>query len=460
MNKSVNISKPLMWLMVLLLAAIVAGCGSGGTASTAKAITAYSINGISGVIDESAKTISVSVPTGTVVTALVSTFTTTGSSLSVDGFVQSSGVTSNNFSAAKTYIVAAADGTTATYTVTVTVAASSAKALTAYSLAGVTAVITEPAHAIAVTVPFGTNVTALIATFATSGSGVPTVGGVNQVSATTPNDFSSFKDYIVTAADTTTATYRVTVTVAAAAAGSGVCSGVNCVPLGTAANYAILAETLIATTVTAGTAITGDIGVSPEAATFIQGFSLTLDPTGCFSRPTPATLVTGNIYAADYNTNGCPTPTYLTTAVGDKLAAYNAAAAKPAGTGLFLDAGAGDIGGMDLTPGVYTWSGNPNVVIPASGVTLTGTATDVWVFQIPGTLTMNSAAVITLVGAKAKNIFWQVAGAVTIGTSAHMEGVVMSASSITLQTSATANSRLLSSTAVNLDSNAVTQPAP
>jgi hypothetical protein len=99
--------------------------------------------------------------------------------------------------------------------------------------------------------------------------------------------------------------------------GTVVATGPAPVILGTAGNYAVFAENLISTTATAGAAVTGNIGISPAAATFIQGFSLTLDPSGCFPAPTPSTLVTGKIYAADYNTNGCPTHANMTTAIGD-----------------------------------------------------------------------------------------------------------------------------------------------
>jgi hypothetical protein len=64
-----------------------------------------------------------------------------------------------------------------------------------------------------VAVPFGTNVAALVATFTTTGVSV-TVGGVAQVSGTTPNNFTSSVVYRVTAEDSLTADYTVTVTIA------------------------------------------------------------------------------------------------------------------------------------------------------------------------------------------------------------------------------------------------------
>jgi hypothetical protein len=93
---------------------------------------------------------------------------------------------------------------------------STAKALTAFSFAAlsITATIDEDAKTIAATVPAGTDVTALVATFATTGASV-SVGTTAQVSATTANDFSNPVTYTVTAADSSTASYTATVTVAA-----------------------------------------------------------------------------------------------------------------------------------------------------------------------------------------------------------------------------------------------------
>jgi hypothetical protein len=62
-------------------------------------------------------------------------------------------------------------------------------------------------------------------------------------------------------------------------------------------------------------------------------------------------------------------------------------------------------------------------------------------------------------GARPKNIFWQVRGAVTIGTTAHFVGVVLAKTMIAVNTGATVNGRLLAQTAVTLQMNAVTRPA-
>lgn len=226
----------------------------------------------------------------------------------------------------------------------------------------------------------------------------------------------------------------------------------------TSPDYVILAKTLISTTGT--TAITGDLGMSPAAATFVQGFSLTLDGTGCFSTTTPSTLVTGKVFASDYNTSGCTTPALLTTAVGNMQTAYTDAAGRAAD---FTEIGAGEIGGMTLPPGTYKWGGGVSI---STDVTLSGGPNDVWIFQIAGGITQASGAKVTLaIGAGSasvplpKNIFWQAADVVSIGTTAHMEGVILAQTAITLKTGATANSRLLAQTAVTLDANSVTKPA-
>ena len=78
-----------------------------------------------------------------------------------------------------------------------------------------------------------------------------------------------------------------------------------------------------------------------------------------------------------------------------------------------------------------------------------------------GDLLMSAAKRITLSGgALAKNIFWQVAGQVTIGANAHFEGVVLSKTGITLQTGSSLNGRALAQTMVALDSATLVPPAP
>jgi formylmethanofuran dehydrogenase subunit C len=225
-------------------------------------------------------------------------------------------------------------------------------------------------------------------------------------------------------------------------------AGPASVNIGTAGNFAILAKTGISTTGT--TAIVGDIGVSPAAATYITGFDLIADPSNTFST---SSLVVGNVYAADFTD---PTPTKMTTAVGDMETAYTDAAGRtlPDHTELYT----GDVTGQTLIPGLYNWS--TGVLVSAGGVTISGTANDVWIFQIAGNLTVANGAIVTLSGgALASNIFWQVAGQVALGTTAAMKGIILCQTAIAMSTGASLTGRALAQTAVTLDANAVTRPS-
>jgi uncharacterized repeat protein (TIGR02543 family) len=187
-------------------------------ANSAKALTGFSFASLSatGAVNESAKTVAVTVPYGTNVTALVANFTTTGASVKVGSTTQASGTTANNFTSPVTYTITAGDGSTQDYVVTVSVAANPAKALTAFSFTSpaATGTINESVETVAVTVPFGTNVTALVASFATTGTSVK-VGSATQVSGTTANNFTSPVTYTITAGDGSTQDYVVTVTIGA-----------------------------------------------------------------------------------------------------------------------------------------------------------------------------------------------------------------------------------------------------
>jgi hypothetical protein len=214
--------------------------------------------------------------------------------------------------------------------------------------------------------------------------------------------------------------------------------------LGAAGNYVILAKTAINNIPTS--AVTGNLGLSPAATSYITGFALT-NETGYAT----SVQVTGKIYAADM---ADPTPINLTTAVNKMITAYNDAAGRPSPD--FSELGTGNIGGKTLAPGLYKWTST--VTLP-SDVIISGSASDVWIFQIAGDLTMSSAVNVTLSGgAQAKNIFWQVAGQATLGTTSHFEGIILSMTGITFQTGASLNGRALAQTAVVLDGNIITQP--
>ena len=219
------------------------------------------------------------------------------------------------------------------------------------------------------------------------------------------------------------------------------------VGLGTAGNFVLLSKSGISTTGTS--AVVGDIGVSPVAASSITGFGLIADSTNTFST---SSLVTGKVYAANYTP---PTPANMTTAVSDMQTAFTDAAGRA--TPDFTELYAGNISGMTLVPGLYKWG--TGVLITSAGVTLTGGANDVWIFQIAQNLTVNNSAIVTLSGgAQAKNVFWQVAGQATIGTGAKFKGNILSQTLISFNTGAELVGRALAQTAVTLNATSVTKP--
>ena len=230
-------------------------------------------------------------------------------------------------------------------------------------------------------------------------------------------------------------------------AGTPTSRGPASVGLGTAGNYVVLAKTAISSVPSSG--VTGDIGLSPAAASYLTGFPLVADSTNVFST---STQVVGKVYAANYTV---PTPSNLTTAVSNMESAYTDAAGRP--TPDFLELGSGNIGGQMLAPGLYKWTST--VTIPTN-VTIAGGANDVWIFQTSGDLSMTAAKTVTLSGgAQAKNIFWQIAGQATVGANSHFEGIILSKTAITLQTGATMNGRALAQTQVALQQATITQPA-
>jgi hypothetical protein len=72
--------------------------------------------------------------------------------------------------------------------------------------------------------------------------------------------------------------------------------------------------------------------------------------------------------------------------------------------------------------------------------------------QIDGDVKVGSGAIVELTGgAKAENIFWQIAGKTTLGTSSHVEGVFLCKTQIAFETGSSMNGAALAQTAVTLD---------
>ena len=177
-------------------------------ALTTKRIDSFDFNGldpaVTGTINETNHTVSLTVPYGTSVTSVTPTIAYTGGTMS-----PATGV-AQNFTSPRTYTVTAADGTTQTYTVTVTVSPELTKQITAFDLNGlspaVSGTINESDRTISLTVPHGTDVTSLSPTIAYTGDSISPLSEATQ-------NFTNPVTYTVTDSDGFTRTYSVTVTV-------------------------------------------------------------------------------------------------------------------------------------------------------------------------------------------------------------------------------------------------------
>ncbi len=188
------------------------------TKSKAKEITEFSLvnPAITATIDQN--TITATVPFGTDVTKLVANFTVSNlATVSVNGVAQISGQTSNDFSQALSYTVTAEDGSTQVYVVKITIAPSTKsndKEMLSFGFVSPAVKAQISGTNIMVTLPYGTDVTKLMANFLVSDKATVSVNGTTQVSGTTINNFSNSVVYVVTAEDGTSKSYTVFVSLA------------------------------------------------------------------------------------------------------------------------------------------------------------------------------------------------------------------------------------------------------
>lgn len=222
----------------------------------------------------------------------------------------------------------------------------------------------------------------------------------------------------------------------------------DAVNLRSAGDYVILAGSAVSNV--PASAITGNIGLSPAAGTYLTGFSLVLPAGGASST---SSQVTGSLFASDY---AVPSPSNLTTAKGDLTTAYNDAAGRTSTDIVLL---AGNIGGLTLTPGLYKSSSSLEISSGNLTFDAQGDANAVFIIQIASTLTTTSGREIILSGgALASNIFWQVGTSAVIGTTSAFKGIIMADQSISLSTGATVNGRLLARIGeITLEGNTITE---
>ncbi len=159
-----------------------------------------------GIIDETKKTVTVTVPFGTDLSTLAAVFTTSGAKMTACETEQTSGITENDFSGPVPYTVTAEDGTTREYTVNVTAAKSSAKKITSFSIDGQNRSVVNKTT-ITVVMPFDTDLTSLSPSITHTGASISPEPGIAV-------DFTSPVTYTVMAVDGSKKDYTVRVNLA------------------------------------------------------------------------------------------------------------------------------------------------------------------------------------------------------------------------------------------------------
>lgn len=216
-----------------------------------------------------------------------------------------------------------------------------------------------------------------------------------------------------------------TLVLAASALGSGLAAnaaGPTTVGLGTAGSFGVLAGSGI--TNTGPTTINGDVGSFPT--TTQTGFG--------------SVTITGTNHFGDAVTQQAKT---------DLTTAYNDAVGRGPTTPV-----AANLGGQTLTAGIY----NSSTSLGLTGaLTLSGNASDVWIFQAGSTLTTATGSSVVLTGgAQPCNVFWQVGSSATIGTGSAFKGTILALTSITVTTGASIDGRVLARNgAVTLDTDTI-----
>ncbi|KAJ7447643.1 hypothetical protein FB451DRAFT_777139 [Mycena latifolia] len=220
--------------------------------------------------------------------------------------------------------------------------------------------------------------------------------------------------------------------------GCALAAGPAPVLLGTAGNFAILSKTGVSTV--PNSAVSGDVGTSPATVTSLTGFSLVQDISHQFWT---STQVNGRLMGS---TDALPTPGLLTVAVLDMETAFTDAMNRPGPD--FVGLNAGLIGGSILVPGLYKWTTGVSV---ATGITLAGGPGDTWIFQISGDFDQAANVQMTLIGgALSQNVIWAVAGTVTVGTDAVLQGNILAETNVVIGTNAIDHGCIYAQTAVAL----------
>lgn len=225
------------------------------------------------------------------------------------------------------------------------------------------------------------------------------------------------------------------------------------VPLGSAANFVILASAAITNIPTS--AITGDVGLTPDSGSNISGFD----------QPLTCPEVTGTVYAVDAAGPACALidPVLIQNAKNDAEIAFLNARAAVRGTPTAIS---GDLNGLTFAPGLYE-SLTSLEISPGGFLFLDaqGDVNAVFIIRSETTITTQSTSQVVLAGgAKANNVYWTAGSAVTLGTNSIMKGTMIAGTSISLLTGANLEGRALNQGAaaesITLDQATITLPLP
>jgi hypothetical protein len=108
-----------------------------------------------------------------------------------------------------------------------------------------------------------------------------------------------------------------------------------------------------------------------------------------------------------------------------------------------------------LTPGVYIFT------VPihfSADIIFKGDENDVFIMQTTSSLLQAAGTKVRLLGgAQAKNIFWQIAGQVSVGASSQLQGILLVKEDVLLVTGSYLNGRVLSQTACNMQMAVITE---
>jgi hypothetical protein len=515
---------PLMWLMALLLAAVVAGCGDGSSApnlgtsgsgsDSAKAITSYSIawatgtpGSATGTIDQTLKTIKVTVPHATLLTPMTATFLHTGV-VTVGSVIQVSGSTADtegqhDFTLPVSYKVTAADGTWATYTALI----SRDPTVTSLAITPPTATTpkgaTQQFVATATYLDASTGPVTTTADWTSAASGVASVGlntglatGVT-ANATPVVITAAFGGQTDTALMTVTNAALLSIAVSPATGATTPVGGtypfvatgtytdgttpvVTTTAIWTSGAGATVDANGLATGVTANAApevITATIGsvfgtanllvTPPPGPNLRRTASFAVLSTGSSITATGTTAVTGDVGATSFTGGGTLNITAGTNysagsgqpfvdAVADLpsvISDANDTTLFPCGSSI-----APNLSGVVLTPGVTCINANA-AILNTGVVTLNGSG--VYIIRTTGALTPAASSSVAF-GGTATNanttVFW-VVGAANIGSPSTWMGTILTGGAVVLgDTDTLVKGRVLTTAAVTLSNNTVTIP--